>query len=529
MNRAKSAAAAISYALGKNRLSEETKQWLREQGCREQDTYHINDRAVVTSGINVDPTYAKNQMKVIRLHANGDTVKNQAIRIIQSFSSDDLDITNPNDWQKCNDIGFEFARRAFGGKNMIGITSDDDGYYPPYQIAIYTHVDGKGHKLHNHIIINKTSLDDYKQWNVENLNDEWLSFRDINDEVCREFGLEIPQERSKKVKKTISERELELKGQYVWKNDLRSRIDGALDEIQKNDISLEDALKSREVDLRRRGQNGISFAFIDNEGKKRISRGQRLGTKYERKTIDDYEQEIQQQRQQQQADEPRNEPDSRGIHAIARRQAIDAVQKHQRHVERCIGTSRGRIERFGARKQAIIALVRSLQQAVDRSIALMKRLRADFERRKAEMKRFQDKIKKLDSIKSYQDLERQMRLVAQVAEQSKKTAAPKAIVAVTLRDELPENSSNPLIAATADMTRYMVMVDQGVWSDGQFEFSEREKRALVKATPEQLKKINGIAKLQAKRLSGIVDDAVERQKKNAERLRAKNQGKRFRR
>lgn len=522
MNRAKSAAAAISYALGKNRLKQDTKDWLIEHGCPSESLKN-NDRAVVRSGINVSPTHAKVQMKVVRNHANGDTVKNQAIRIIQSFSPDDLDITKPENWQKCNDIGYEFARRAFGGSKF------DDTDYPPYQIAIYTHVDGKGHKLHNHIIINKTNLDDNKQWHVENLNDEWLSFRDINDEVCREFGLKIPQERSKQVKKTISERELELKGQYVWKNDLRSRIDEALDEIQKNDISLEEALKSREVDLRRRGQNGISFAFIDNEGKKRISRGQRLGTKYERKTIDDYEQGIQQQRQQQQAGEPRNEPDSRGIHAIARRQAIQSVRDHQQHLERSLGEARSRADRIRKRKQAVAKLIKAIQQAIDRSLALMKRLRADFERRKAEMKRFQDKIKKLDSIKSYQDLERQMRLVAKVAEQSKKTAAPKAIVAVTLRDELPENSSNPLIAATADMTRYLVMVDQGVWSDGQFEFSEREKRALVKATPEQLKKINGIAKQQAKRLSGIVDGAVERQKKNAERLRAKNQGKRFRR
>ncbi|MGQ3491255.1 hypothetical protein ACT5E2_09300 [Limosilactobacillus mucosae] len=157
------------------------------------------------------------------------------------------------------------------------------------------------------------------------------------------------------------------------------------------------------------------------------------------------------------------------------------------------------------------------------------RLRADFERRKAEMKRFQTKIRKMDSIKSYQDLERQMRLAAKVAEQSKKTAAPKAIVSVTLRDGLPENSSNQLIAATADMTRYLVMIDQGTWSGGQFEFSAKEKEALANATPEQLKKINGIAKRQARRLSGIVDDAIERQKKNAERLRTKNQGKRLNR
>ncbi|MDY5627997.1 relaxase/mobilization nuclease domain-containing protein, partial [Limosilactobacillus coleohominis] len=339
-------------------------------GCPSESLKN-NDRAVVRSGINVSPTHAKVQMKVVRNHANGDTVKNQAIRIIQSFSPDDLDITKPENWQKCNDIGYEFARRAFGGSKF------DDTDYPPYQIAIYTHVDGKGHKLHNHIIINKTNLDDNKQWHVENLNDEWLSFRDINDEVCREFGLKIPQERSKQVKKTISERELELKGQYVWKNDLRSRIDQALDEIQKNNISLEEALKSREVDLRRRGQNGISFAFVDDEGKKRISRGQRLGTKYERKTIDDYEQGIQQQRQQQQADEPRNEPDSRGVHAIARRQAIQSVRDHQQHLERSLSEARSRADRIRKRKQAVAKLIKAIQRAIDRSLAIIKQLKAN--------------------------------------------------------------------------------------------------------------------------------------------------------
>ena len=386
MNRAKSAAAAISYALGANRMKQETKDWLIEHGCPSESLKN-NDRAVVRSGINVSPTHAKVQMKVVRNHANGDTVKNQAIRIIQSFSPDDLDITKPENWQKCNDIGYEFARRAFGGSKF------DDTDYPPYQIAIYTHVDGKGHKLHNHIIINKTNLDDNKQWHVENLNDEWLSFRDINDEVCREFGLKIPQERSKQVKKTISERELELKGQYVWKNDLRSRIDQALDEIQKNNISLEEALKSREVDLRRRGQNGISFAFVDDEGKKRISRGQRLGTKYERKTIDDYEQGIQQQRQQQQADEPRNEPDSRGVHAIARRQAIQSVRDHQQHLERSLSEARSRADRIRKRKQAVAKLIKAIQQAIDRSLAIIKRIRANSDRLKANRGLLHDRIR----------------------------------------------------------------------------------------------------------------------------------------
>lgn len=521
MNRAKSAAAAISYALGPNRMKEDTKEWLIEHGCP-PSALKSSDRAVVRSGINISPTYAANEMKAVRQHANGDTVKNQAVRIIQSFAADDLDITNPNDWQKCNEIGYEFARRAFGGVD----DESKEGYYPPYQIAIYTHVDGKGHKLHNHIIINKTNLNDGKQWTVDNLDQEWRSFREINDAVCHEYGLKITQERSKKVKKTISERELEMKGQYVWKSDLRARIDDALAEIKKKNVNLEDALKARGVDVRRRGQNGISYAFIDEEGKKRISRGKRLGTNYERESVDGYEQEIKQQREQQE----RAREAARSVRFNARRQAIAAVRTHQQQLEQSVGTAGQRIERFGERKRAIIKLVRSLQQAVDRSIALMKRLRADFERRKVEMKRFRAKIRELDSVKSYQDLERQMRLAAKAAEQKSKKNASEAIVTVTMRDGLPENSSNPLIAATADMTRYLVMVDQGVWSGrGQFEFSDQEKKALEKATPDQLRKINGIAKRQARRLSGIVDETVEQQKKNVERLRAKNQGKRYRR
>ena len=320
MNRAKSAAAAISYALGPNRMKEDTKEWLIEHGCP-PDALKGNDRAVVRSGINISPIYANAEMKAVRQHANGDTVKNQAVRIIQSFSADDLDITSPENWQICNEIGYEFARRAFGGLDDEG----EEGYYPPYQIAIYTHVDGKGHKLHNHIIINKTNLNDGKQWTVDNLDQEWRSFREINDAVCREYGLKITQERSKKVKKTISERELELKGQYVWKNDLRTRIDEALAEIKKKNINLEDALKTRGVDVRRRGQNGISYAFIDEEGKKRISRGKRLGTNYERESIDEHEQEIKQQREQQE----RAREAARSVRLDAKRQAIAAVQKHQ--------------------------------------------------------------------------------------------------------------------------------------------------------------------------------------------------------
>ena len=54
LSAAKSAGAAISYAAGKDKLDEETRDWLRAHGVDETVVARLSDRAVAVGGENVD-------------------------------------------------------------------------------------------------------------------------------------------------------------------------------------------------------------------------------------------------------------------------------------------------------------------------------------------------------------------------------------------------------------------------------------------------------------------------------------------
>lgn len=46
--------------------------------------------------------------------------------------------------------------------------------FPDYQVAVYTQLDGKGHKLHNHIIVNMPNLKTGEKYH-EHKSWQWLS------------------------------------------------------------------------------------------------------------------------------------------------------------------------------------------------------------------------------------------------------------------------------------------------------------------------------------------------------------------
>ncbi|MFW2823048.1 relaxase/mobilization nuclease domain-containing protein, partial [Levilactobacillus brevis] len=97
ISRAKSCTAALNYAQGQNQLKEPDKAWLVNQGVNPELVASLHNRAVVTSGLNIDPAYASSQMKQTRdLFQN--TGSTQAMRVIQSFDEHDLNAANPADW-----------------------------------------------------------------------------------------------------------------------------------------------------------------------------------------------------------------------------------------------------------------------------------------------------------------------------------------------------------------------------------------------------------------------------------------------
>lgn len=264
LSRAQNANAALAYAEGKNQLKTADRHWLKNQGVDPQIIDQLHDRAVVMGGHLVDPAFAAPQMAQVR-HLFQNTGKTQAMRVIQSFSDQDLHASDPRDWQRANDLGVALAQKMA----------------PDYQAAVYTHLDGTGHKLHNHIIINMPNLRTGKKYHHTN---DFVRVAHLNDQVCQAAGLSVlnQQRERQPIRRTLPERKMAAKGAYVWKDDLRHRIDQAVQLTATAPFSsLAAQLTPLGVSARLRGQT-ISYAFLDAHNKQRRIRGKTLGAAYDR-------------------------------------------------------------------------------------------------------------------------------------------------------------------------------------------------------------------------------------------------------
>lgn len=262
-----SAASALDYALGKDKpLHEHTERWLEENRLERLDA--LKDcRAVAVGGTNgIDPVIAKEQFKAVQQAFNQTARRNQVLRITQSFALNELDPTNTRDWQRANDLGCELAEKL----------------YPDYQTAVYTHLDGQNHILHNHIIINKVNLQTGKKLD-ERKGSAVERARNANDEISKEQGWKVIEPVREHQSRT--EQDLTKKGQYSYMHDLRGRIDTTMQDTSICDFkTFSDVLVRSGVNVSVRGQN-VSYAFLDANKKQRRARGKRLGTDYEKETI----------------------------------------------------------------------------------------------------------------------------------------------------------------------------------------------------------------------------------------------------
>ena len=122
-------------------------------------------RIVVSSGLNCDPDYAKDQFEATRkLHGKNDGI--QAHTVIQSFSPGEV---TP---EQANELGRELAEKIA----------------PGYELLIYTHAD-KVH-IHNHIIINSVHPDTGKKYHSDKKN--LYEMRHQSNLISARNGLTIP-------------------------------------------------------------------------------------------------------------------------------------------------------------------------------------------------------------------------------------------------------------------------------------------------------------------------------------------------
>lgn len=254
-----------------NQKIETTKEFLRSNGVSENIINNITGRAVVTNGYNcsMDNEAAKTQFKMTRniINNHGSI---QARTIIQSFSTKELNATNPKDWQKANEIGMKLAQKVAHN----------------HQAYVATHIDNENHLVHNHIVYSPVNFKTGKKEHWKDKHQRAQFFRQANDEVSLEYGMNPIIKQGQKDQRTFTERQLKQKKAYVWKDDLRHRIDTAvMDSNTYNWHNFVENLNKQDVQIEHNKRGSMTFVFIDKSNQKRKTRPDKLGTSYEKGVI----------------------------------------------------------------------------------------------------------------------------------------------------------------------------------------------------------------------------------------------------
>ena len=256
-------AGALAYAYGK--------------GKGHNDNQHRNDMIANVNILPGVPTEIQMQKYWNRARANH---KTQVIRVVQSFSINELNPDETADILTANMIGQEFAQR----------------YYPDRQAVVFTQTDGKSHLVHNHIIISDTDMTSSRGCDKQQYYQPTLA--QWTNEIAGQY-FELDSGNAKTMDKTTqTERAKRALGEYVWRDDLKSRITEAMNESE----SEEDWIKNLPAhgvnievhDSRKRGKY-YTYELMDTDGfgDKKIpqnlkSRSYKLGTLYDAEHVQEY-------------------------------------------------------------------------------------------------------------------------------------------------------------------------------------------------------------------------------------------------
>lgn len=228
---------------------------------------YAEKRAELSNSLDCDVDYVRNQFKATR-EIWGKSGGIQSHHVIQSFKPDEV---NPH---KANEIGLKLAEKLAKG----------------HEVAVYTHTD-KDH-IHNHIVINAVNYEDGRKFHAHG-QDAIDRFRDVSDELCKEHGLSIVEERSADVRYTLAEQSLLQKGESSWKDEIRTAIDSSKEQATSFE-EFQERLKDQGVQATLRGEN-ITYEHLESNKK---VRGSKLGLAYEKETIlDGFERQVTRERE----------------------------------------------------------------------------------------------------------------------------------------------------------------------------------------------------------------------------------------
>lgn len=263
VTRTANGAGALAYAYGK--------------GKGHNDRQHRNDMIANVNILPGVPTEVQMQKYWNRARANH---KIQVIRVVQSFSINELNPDEPSDVLTASMIGQEFAHT----------------YYPDRQAVVFTQTDGKSHLIHNHIIISDTDMTSSKGCDKQQYYQPTLA-QWTNEIAGQYFELDFGNAKTMD-KTTQTERAKRALGEYVWKDDLKSRITEAMNESESEEDWIRNlpahGVNIEVHDSKKRGKY-YTYELMDTDGfgDKKIpqnlkSRSYKLGTLYDAEHVQEY-------------------------------------------------------------------------------------------------------------------------------------------------------------------------------------------------------------------------------------------------
>lgn len=206
--------------------------------------------------------------------------KTQVIRVVQSFSVRELNPDEPSDVLTANIIGQEFVQK----------------YYPDRQAVVFTQTDGKSGLIHNHVIISDTDMTSSRGCDKQQYYQPTLA--KWTDEIAGQYFELDFGDTTVPDKTTQTERAKRALGEYVWKDDLKSRIAEAMNESESEDDWIKNlpanGVNIEVHDSKKRGKY-YTYELMDTDGfgDKKIpqnlkSRSYKLGTLYDAEHVQEY-------------------------------------------------------------------------------------------------------------------------------------------------------------------------------------------------------------------------------------------------
>lgn len=244
--------------------------------------YEMPRVLALSAGLGLTPEETEAKMKKVwKAKQTRERGEIEAYSVVQSFDPKQFDWKNADDIKKVNELGNQFAKRAYAGRLF----------------TVSTQADGTHHVLHNHITICSQNVTTLKS--LRGIQTRHAYVKQINDEILKENRYEPIKTKGLVKADTIAMQKMREKHpeQPLKVDVIRDRLDQLM---SRKDITSWDSLikeaKKEKLDVRAKfNKKGtisrVSYRLLDNTDELRMQKGirpKKLGEIYEKDNIEQF-------------------------------------------------------------------------------------------------------------------------------------------------------------------------------------------------------------------------------------------------